>query len=269
MCSPAVVANRRMDDMAQVTAEIKAWKMRRDNRQAKVQWHFSTAVTASSCGGYIRRWKCDTTLAHIGRKNRLGPIPSREAVVWKGRPMALSSGTHLGPDEIIALLGAGEWMMSCRARDTRLGRDGGRQAARGSARSWRRTARDGGGSRCCDSSRDEPRFGALVKTVETGGRALDSPHRTSSPPSCLSASFADQESARGGIMTRIVFPSLFVLVWMMGGPGWGQIHPDPPVDRTPSPPSAMYCLTSPTGRPNNTDERISPPRNRRDRGCPR
>ena len=34
--------NRRLDDMTQVTAEINAWKARRDNRQAKVQWHFST-----------------------------------------------------------------------------------------------------------------------------------------------------------------------------------------------------------------------------------
>ncbi|MBP7297432.1 MAG: hypothetical protein KBB56_15335 [Acidobacteria bacterium] len=37
--------------------------------------------------------------------------------------MALSSGTHLGPDEIIALLGAGGMDDVYRARDTRLGRD--------------------------------------------------------------------------------------------------------------------------------------------------
>jgi len=68
-------------------------------------------------------------------------------------------------------------------------------------------------------------------------------------------------------MTRIVFPSLFVLVWMMGGPGWGQIHPPESTEWTDSIASECDVLPDVTYRTaNNTDLKLDLylPRNRRD-----
>lgn len=68
-------------------------------------------------------------------------------------------------------------------------------------------------------------------------------------------------------MTRIVFPSLFVLVWMMGGPGWEQIHPPESTEWTDSIASECDVLPDVTYRTaNNTDLKLDLylPRDRRD-----